>query len=82
MRAARKIVEVDAAGDAGLDRGLLLTGIGLIFWVVLGITVTRWYDRRGMYRIQPEILDYVGRSVREYGEQHRDPKAEGSGVTQ
>ncbi len=74
----RAILYFNAAGDAGLDRGLLLTGIGLIFWVVLGITVTRWYDRRGMHRIEPEILDYVTRSAREYGERNRDPKPKGS----
>jgi len=76
----RAILYFNAAGDAGLDRGLLLTGIGLIFWVVLGITVTRWYDRRGMHRIEPEILDYVTRSAREYGERNRDPKPKGSDV--
>ena len=74
----RAILYFNAAGDAGLDRGLLLTGVGLIFWVVLGITVTRWYDRRGMHRIEPEILDYVTRSAREYGERNRDPKPKGS----
>jgi len=74
----RAILYFNAAGDAGLDRGLLLTGIGLIFWLVLGVTVTRWYDRRGMHRIEPEILDYVTRSAREYGERNRDPKPKGS----
>ena len=78
LNGVRAILYFNAAGDAGLDRGLLLTGIGLIFWVVLGITVTRWYDRRGMHRIEPEILDYVTRSAREYGERNRDPKPKGS----
>lgn len=73
----RAILYFDAAGDAGLDRGLLLTGIGLIFWVVLGVTITRWYDRRGMHRLEPEILDYVTRSAREYGERNRGPEPEG-----
>jgi len=74
----RAILYFNAAGDAGLDRGLLLTGIGLIFWVVLGITATRWYDRRGMHRIEPEMLDYVTRSAQEYQERNRDPKPKGS----
>jgi YhgE/Pip-like protein len=73
----RAILYFNAAGDAGLDRGLLLTGFGLIFWVVLGITVTRWYDRRGMYRLHPEILDYVNRSAREYAERNHHPEPEG-----
>ena len=58
LNGVRAILYFNAAGDAGLDRGLLLTGIGLIFWVVLGIAVTRWYDRRGMHRIEPEVLGY------------------------
>ena len=76
LNGVRAILYFNAAGNAGLDRGLLLTGIGLIFWVVLGIAVTRWYDRRGMSRIEPEVLDYVTRSAREYGGNESRPGAE------
>jgi YhgE/Pip-like protein len=73
----RAILYFNAVGDAGLHRGLLLTGIGLIFWVVLGIAVTRWYDRRGLYRLEPQLLDYVNRSAREYMDSKREPEPEG-----
>jgi uncharacterized phage infection (PIP) family protein YhgE len=73
----RAILYFNAVGDAGLYRGLLLTGIGLIFWVVLGIAVTRWYDRRGLYRLEPQLLDYVNRSAREYMDRKREPEPEG-----
>jgi YhgE/Pip-like protein len=71
----RAILYFNAVGDAGLYRGLLLTGIGLIFWVALGIAVTRWYDRRGMDRLEPELLDYVNRSARVYAERKQLPGA-------
>jgi YhgE/Pip-like protein len=67
----RAILYFNAIGDAGLYRGLLLTGIGLIFWVVLGSAVTHWYDRRGMDRLEPELLDYVNRSATAYAERRR-----------
>jgi hypothetical protein len=70
---ARAILYFNAMGDAGLDRGLLLTGIGLIFWLVAGTAVTRWYDRRGMFRLEPELLTYVNRSARAYAERHNQP---------
>ena len=66
----RAILYFNAAGDAGLDRGLLLTGIGLIFWLVLGIAITRWYDRKGLYRLEPEILDYANRAAQAYPERN------------
>lgn len=65
----RAILYFNAAGDAGLDRALTLTGIGLVFWLVLGTVITRWYDRRGFHRIQPELLAYVQRSADAYHDQ-------------
>jgi YhgE/Pip-like protein len=62
----RAILYFNASGAAGLNRGLLLTGIGLVFWVVVGLAATRFYDRKGMVRMQPEVMDYVTRSVRAY----------------
>jgi hypothetical protein len=62
----RSILYFGAAGAAGLTRALVLTGTGLVFWVVLGITVTTWYDRRGLPRMQPELMAHLYRSVREH----------------
>jgi len=50
----RAILYFNAAGDAGLTRGLVMTGIGLVFWLVIGAGITNWYDRKGLSRIQPE----------------------------
>jgi hypothetical protein len=68
----RAILYFDAQGAAGLTRGLVATGLGLVFWVVLGTVVTNWYDRRGLYRIQPELLAYVSKATQDYLEQRGD----------
>jgi len=68
----RSILYFDAAGAAGLTRALVLTGLGLVFWIALGAAVTLWYDRRGLHRMQPELMAYVYRSVRAYAERSRD----------
>jgi hypothetical protein len=39
--------------------------------------VTTWYDRKGMYRMQPELLDYVNRSAAAYMAGAHDPPAVG-----
>jgi YhgE/Pip-like protein len=64
----RAILYFNGMGVAGLDRGLLLTAIGLVFWLVSGVLVTNWYDRKGFHRIHPDLLDYAYKSVREYHE--------------
>lgn len=48
------ILYFNAAGDAGLDRGLVLTAIGLVFWIVIGAAVTNRYDKRGLERFPTE----------------------------
>ena len=73
----RAILYFNAAGNAGLTRGLVLTAAGLILWVVVGIVVTTWYDRRGLDRLQPEVLEFVQRSARSYSE---DKQARRSGT--
>jgi YhgE/Pip-like protein len=64
----RAILYFNAAGNAGLTRGLVLTASGLVLWVVVGIAVTTWYDRRGLDRLAPEILEFAQRSARSYTE--------------
>ena len=65
----RSILYFGAAGDAGLTRGLVLTASGLLFWLVVGFAVTRWYDHRGLDRIEPSVLEFVTRSAAAYAEQ-------------
>ncbi len=64
----RAILYFGAAGDAGLTRGVVLTSIGLVFWVVVGVVVTTWYDRRGLDRLPAALLEYVQQSARVYSD--------------
>ena len=36
----RSILYFSASGPAGLTRGFLLTGVGLVLWLILGVAVT------------------------------------------
>jgi YhgE/Pip-like protein len=76
---SRAILYFNAIGTAGLDRGLILTATGLAFWVIAGLAVTRLYDRKGLARMQPELLDYVTRSARAYTTRNQDTTPAGSG---
>jgi YhgE/Pip-like protein len=71
----RAILYFNAYGDAGLDRGLLLAAIGLVVWVVVGAAVTTWYDRKGLYRLEPGLMEYVQSSAIAYGNRDQSPEA-------
>jgi Protein of unknown function (DUF3533) len=71
LSGTRSILYFNAAGNAGLTRGIIAAAAGLIFWLALGATVVRWYDRKGLQRLQPDLIDYVQRSVSAYRAQAR-----------
>ena len=62
----RSILYFGASGAAGLTRGVLLTAIGLVFWLLVGLAVTRWYDRSGRDRMGPELMAFVHQSAATY----------------
>ncbi|HEX4483202.1 MAG TPA: DUF3533 domain-containing protein [Solirubrobacteraceae bacterium] len=62
----RSILYFDARGAAGLTRAFAASAIGLGFWVALGAAVTNWYDRKGLHRLTPALVDYVDEAVRGY----------------
>jgi hypothetical protein len=66
LAGTRSILYFDAQGVAGLTRGTVAAAAGLLFWLVLGAVVVRWYDRKRFYRLQPDILAHVNQSVQEY----------------
>jgi uncharacterized phage infection (PIP) family protein YhgE len=66
----RAIMYFNATASAGFARGLTLTTIGLVFWVVVGVVVTTWYDRHGWYRLRPEVVAYAQTSVHAYKEKN------------
>jgi YhgE/Pip-like protein len=62
----RAILYFDARGDAGLTRAWVASGLGLIFWVTLGVLVTTWYDRKRLYRMPPDLMEHIDRAVLAY----------------
>ncbi|MBO0732630.1 MAG: DUF3533 domain-containing protein, partial [Acidimicrobiaceae bacterium] len=59
LQAVRSLLYFDGIGAAGLSRGLVLTSVGLVVWVIVGVGITIWYDRRGLDRISAELLERV-----------------------
>lgn len=68
----RAILYFDGRGDAGLTRAWVASGLGLVFWVILGILVTTWYDRRRLYRMPPDLMEHVDRAVAAYRKETRE----------
>ena len=76
---ARAILYFDAQADAGLTRAVTAASLGLVFWLVLGAVVVRWYDRKGFNRMDPELLAYVGGSVQQYKSRNADARQQDTG---
>ena len=49
-----------------MTRAWIATALGLVFWVALGVLVTTWYDRRGLYRIPPDLMEHIDQAVLAY----------------
>ncbi|HEY4795988.1 MAG TPA: hypothetical protein VII18_18245, partial [Mycobacterium sp.] len=48
---ARALLYLGGRADAGLSQSVELTAGGLVIGVLLGVIVTRLYDRRGYHRV-------------------------------
>jgi YhgE/Pip-like protein len=66
LAGTRSILYFNAQGVAGLTRGAVAAAAGLAFWLVVGGFVVRWYDRKGFYRLRPEVLAHVDKAVMDY----------------
>jgi hypothetical protein len=76
----RAILYFDAQADAGLARAVTAAALGLVFWLVAGAVVVRWYDRKRFNRMDPELLGYVGGSVQQYRAQKAGARQQDSGA--
>jgi ABC-type multidrug transport system permease subunit len=63
LSGTRAIMYFGAQGDAGLTHSLIMIGCELAFWGLLGLGVTSLYDRRGLYRLSPELWAFVNRTI-------------------
>jgi ABC-type multidrug transport system permease subunit len=73
LAGTRSIMYFGARGDAGLTRGTLEAALGLLFWLIVGTATVRWYDRRRLYRIHPDLLAHVSHAVKDYKTQQAAP---------
>jgi hypothetical protein len=65
LTGTRSILYFGAQADAGLGRGSLTAALSLVFWVVLGAAIVKWYDHKHLYRLQPDFLANLHKSIRE-----------------
>jgi uncharacterized phage infection (PIP) family protein YhgE len=81
LAGTRSIMYFRAQGDAGLTRGILAASLGLVFWLVLGATIVKWYDRKHLYRVHPDLLAHVRKSIQDYKNRQatRSPRSPGAG---
>jgi YhgE/Pip-like protein len=75
----RAILYFDAQADAGLARAITAASVGLVIWLVLGVVVVRWYDRKGYNRMDPELLGYVASSVQQHRSRNAHARPQDSG---
>lgn len=76
----RAILYFNAQAAAGLSRAWIATALGLVFWVAVGAAITLYYDRRGLDRMSPDLLEYVNRAASDYvREDRQSPAREGAG---
>ena len=66
IEGTRSILYFNAQGVAGLTRGTVAAASGLVFWLVVGAIVVRLYDRKGLYRLRPEVLAHVNQAVQDF----------------
>lgn len=66
LRGTRSIMYLGARGDAGLTRGTVAAALGLLFWLIVGTAVVKWYDRKGLYRLHPDLLEHASHVVKGY----------------
>jgi YhgE/Pip-like protein len=78
----RSIMYFDAQADAGLTRGTLAAGLGLLVWLAAGTVIVKWYDRKGFYRLDPNVLAHVNAAVQDYKSQQATPTPTVSQTTQ
>jgi YhgE/Pip-like protein len=79
LSGTRAILYFGARADAGLARSVIAAASGLAFWLIAGAVLVRWYDRKGLNRMSPELLAYVRASAEEYKAQDVAAKDDKSG---
>lgn len=69
----RSIIYFDGSAAAGWPAAAAVLTIELLIWVVLGVTVTKWYDRRGLHRLHPDVVAFVNESAESFARERKTP---------
>ena len=73
---ARALLYLGGRADAGLSQSVQLTAGGLVIGVLLGVVVTRLYDRRGYHRVSTvPAADALDGAVEPTGDRGRLPRS-------
>ncbi len=79
LAGTRAILYFNAMADAGLARAVTTASLGLVFWLIVGTAVVRWYDHKGYNRMDPELLAYVYKSADQYKSRGADAHQQDQG---
>ena len=79
LEGTKAILYFDAQADAGLTRSVAAAAAGLGFWLIAGTAIVRWYDAKGLNRIDPALLAYINASADTYHSRvssapHQEPR--------
>lgn len=78
LAGTRSIMYFGARADAGLAHGALAAGLGLLLWVILGAAIVTWYDRKRLYRLDPDVIEYVDAAIAQHQARRAAPGRNGS----
>jgi hypothetical protein len=73
LAGTRSIMYFNARADAGLTRGTVAAGLGLLVWLAAGTVIVKWYDRKGFYRLDPGVLAHANAAAQDYQSQRAPP---------
>ncbi len=63
----------DEARKENSARSLVVAAAaGLVFWLAAGTALVRWYDRKGLSRIDPRLVEYADRAAQQYKSRNAD----------
>jgi YhgE/Pip-like protein len=63
LTGSRAILYFGARGDARLTHSVIVLALEVLFWAAVGLGASRWYDRKHLDRISPDLISFIHRTV-------------------
>lgn len=79
LAGARAVLYFNAQAATGLTRSVAAAASGLVFWLIVGTAIVKWYDAKGLNRIDPALLAYIDSSADAYKSQDSKAPDQASG---